>query len=263
MNKTKFVVGAIAGALCLGQVAAQSFSTSGIEGGSRTVQAGAGGPIVLTQNVDPLTIIVANSVSCNGGGLHADNSYLRRFDLDGEFGIAAPFVVEAVDVGVETATGAGGSQPISVIAYSIANADALTFANLVEVGRIDTTIADASQIVETFTFTSTEINPSTDDLVIEVFTPDGQAAGHSFFIGSNNLGETAPTYLAAATCGITEPTPTGTIGFPQMHLVMSVSGSTAGNPPPETQPVPTLSNLGLILLSLMLAGLALVAIRVR
>ena len=263
MNKTNLIIGVIAGALCMGQAAAQSFSTSGIEGGNRTVQGTNGGPIVLTQSVDPLTITAANSVSCNAGGLHTDNSYMRRFDLDGEFSIAAPFVVEGVDVGVETAAGAGGSQPISVVAYSIANADPMAFANLTEVGRIDTTIADASQAIEAFTFTSSAINPATDDLVIEVFTPEGQTDGHSFFIGSNAAGETGPSYLAAAACGVTEPTPTASIGFPGMNIVMTVFGSTAGTPPPATQPVPTLSNLSLILLSLMLAGLALVAIRSR
>jgi len=46
-------------------------------------------------------------------------------------------------------------------------------------------------------------------------------------------------------------------------LIVRALPGTAGAPPPETQPVPSLSNLGLILLSLMLAGLALVAIRVR
>ena len=55
-------------------------------------------------------------------------------------------------------------------------------------------------------------------LVVEVFTPNGQTAGNSFFIGSNALGQTAPSYLAAADCGVTEPTDTAAIGFPGMHI---------------------------------------------
>ena len=39
------------------------------------------------------------------------------------------------------------------------------------------------------------------EMVLEVFTPNGQTAGHSFFIGSNNLGESAPSYLQAPACG--------------------------------------------------------------
>ena len=61
-------------------------------------------------------------------------------------------------------------------------------------------------------------------LVVEIFPPDGQTAGNSFFIGSNNLGQTAPSYLAAADCGVPEPTNTATIGFPDMHIVMNVTG---------------------------------------
>lgn len=267
MNKIKIALGVVAGAMLVGQVAAQSsFSNSGLEAGSRTVQQGAGGPVVLTQSVDPLTIIAANSVSCNAGGAHADNTYMRRFDLDGEFALSAPFVVEGVDVGIETATGGGasGSQPISVIAYSIANAAPMAFANLVEVGRIDTTIADTASTVQAFAFTASQIDPSTDDLVIEVFTPDGQAVGHSFFIGSNNLGQTAASYIAAAACGITEPTDTAAIGFPGMHIVMSVNGSTAGVvPPPTTAPVPAMSLQGLLLMLLALAGVGFVALKRR
>jgi hypothetical protein len=54
------------------------------------------------------------------------------------------------------------------------------------------------------------------------------------------------------------------LGIADVSALFALRGSVSvGTPPPETQPVPTLSNLGLILLSLMLAGLALVAIRVR
>ena len=48
-----------------------------------------------------------------------------------------------------------------------------------------------------------------------MFTPEGQTAGNSFFIGSNAAGQTAPSYLAAAACGVTEPTDTAAIGFPE------------------------------------------------
>ena len=41
---------------------------------------------------------------------------------------------------------------------------------------------------------------------MEVFTPDGQATGNLFFIGSNAAAETGPSYLSAADCGITTPT---------------------------------------------------------
>jgi hypothetical protein len=69
---------------------------------------------------------------------------------------------------------------------------------------------------------------STNQLVVEVFTPDGESAGNLFFIGSNTAAESAPSYLSAAVCGVPTPTTTAGIGFPNMHVVMTVNGSCTG-----------------------------------
>ena len=84
----------------------------------------------------------------------------------------------------------------------------------------------ADQNLTLFTVPVTGAAPAGSVLVVEVFTPEGQTAGNSFFIGSNPDGETGPSYLAAADCGVTEPTPTAAIGFPDMHIVMNVTGDT-------------------------------------
>ncbi len=68
------------------------------------------------------------------------------------------------------------------------------------------------------------INAS-DILAVEIFTPDGQAAGHSFFIGSNTAGQSGPSFIRAADCGVAEITNLAAIGFPSMHIVMTVSGN--------------------------------------
>ena len=202
-----------------------------------------------TQNIDPATITPANSVSCNAGGLHADNSYMRRFDLDGDHGVTGSINIDSVDIGIETAAGTGGTQPITINLYSIANADALLFANLNNIGTLSANVADASAVIQNFVVTGT-IDGTTDDLVVEVFTPDGQGAGHSFFMGSNTAGQIAPSFIAAAACGITEPTDTAAIGFPTMHIVMTINASNAALAPPT--PVPSLTWLGLALMVLTL-----------
>ena len=202
-----------------------------------------------TQNTDAATITPSNSVSCNASGLHTDNSYIRRFDLDGDHGVTNTINIDSVDIGIETAAGAGGTQPVVVNLYSIPNASALDFANMINIGTLATNIADVTNVVHNFVVTGT-INGATDDLVVELFTPDGQAAGHSFFIGSNTAGQIAPTFLTAANCGITSPTDTAAIGFPNMHVVMVVNASTAALAPPT--PVPSLTWLGLALMVLTL-----------
>lgn len=185
------------------------------------IQALAAPPLSITQSTDTATITSGNSVSCNALGLHTNNSYFRRFDLDGAHGLTSPFSIGSVDIGIEEATGATGSQPVEVRLYSIANGDSLVLANLTLIDSASFSQPDANLIVQNFPVTGT-INPLTDDLVVELFTPDGQTAGNSFFIGSNSLGQSAPSYIMAADCSVTEPTETASIGFPDMHIVMIV-----------------------------------------
>ncbi len=173
-------------------------------------------------------IVTGNSVACNAGGLHTDNSYLRQFDLSA-FGISAVFNVTQVEVGVEQAVGAGGSQPLTVNLYTKINpAGALTWANLSPIGTASATVTDQSLTLLTVPVAGAA--PAGSVLVVEVFTPNGQTAGNSFFVGSNAAGQTAPSYLAAAGCGVTEPTDTAAIGFPGMHIVMNVTGDTTAAP---------------------------------
>ena len=231
-------------------VNAQSFTINSNTSSTSAVNTGFTllGGSSYTQNTDSATITPANSVSCNGGGLHTDNSYLRRFDLDGDHGVTGLINVDSVDVGIETAAGATGSQPVEVRLYSINNASALEFVNMTLIGTLVTTVADASAVVQNFVVTG-GINGLTDDLVVEFFTPEGQTDGNSFFIGSNDAGQSAPSYIFAAACGLTAITSTGDIGFGNMHIVMVVNATAVA----PAVPVPTLSwlSIGLMLMLLV------------
>lgn len=180
--------------------------------------------VTITQNASA-TIISTNSVSCNAGGLHTNNSYFRRFNLDGAHGITTAFTVSQVDFGIEQALGSAGSQPVTVRLHTIPNASPLTNANLTNIGTFPLVIGDQSLTIFPALVNAVVANPLASDLVVEVFTPNGQTLGNSFFIGSNNLGQTAPSYLAAADCGVVQPTDTAAIGFPGMHIYMAVTGS--------------------------------------
>jgi len=226
----------------------------------------------LVQNAAPGLIVAGNSIACTvqDSSVHVENSYYRRYDLNGEFGISTSFSVTSVDVGIESAAaGSGGAQPIEIRLYRIATGNPLLLGNLVPVGSLITTVADASLAVVNFPVTSSAVNAQTSDLVVEVFTPDGQAAGHSFFIGSNDSGQTAPSWLRAPDCGAAEPVATADVGAPDMHVVLIANGTVApGQPGPGPAPppegalnVPTLSGPGawLLILALVLAGV--VAVR--
>lgn len=198
-----------------------SLSSSGKSGGvSATPALPKAMPNALTiTHSASQTIIQLNSVSCNAGGVHADNSYLRVFTLT-DFGIETGFHVTSVDVGIENAAGVGGSQPAEVYLYTLDGA--LAWANMTEIGSAMVDVADQALTVLNIPVEADV--PADAVLVVEFFTPDASGVGHSLFVGSNNLGQTAPTYLAAADCGIIEPTDLAAIGFPGMHLVMNVTG---------------------------------------
>ncbi|MCP4424918.1 MAG: hypothetical protein GY803_10525, partial [Chloroflexi bacterium] len=170
-------------------------------------------------------IVSLNSVSCNDGVSHTDNSYLRAFDL-AAFGITNDFDVTEVQFGVETAAaGFGGEQPVHVNLYTMINpADPLTFGNLNFIGNSDVMVPD--QDLSLFTVPVAVTAPAGSVLVVEIFTPNGQADGHAFFIGSNPDGQTDAGYIAAADCGLTDVTDLAAIGFGDMHIVMNVTGDT-------------------------------------
>jgi hypothetical protein len=198
-----------------------------------------------SQAITPL-----NSVSCNDGVGHTDNSYWRAFTLP-NFSIVGAFNVTSVDVGIESATSggaaspgkpsigprksgaaktaqgkaapAGAGQPLTVRIYTSSMAFPAGFpGSLTLIGTTNTTILDQAGTIINVPITGTA--PAGSQLVVEVFTPDGTAVGNLIFLGSNAAPETGPSYLNAADCGVPNPTTTAALGFPNMHIVMNVNG---------------------------------------
>ncbi|OQY47343.1 MAG: hypothetical protein B6242_05205 [Anaerolineaceae bacterium 4572_78] len=177
--------------------------------------------LILTHSASQ-EILEANSVSCNDGTAHTDNSYFRVFDLEA-FDINGDFDVTSVEFGIESAASAG-SQPVTVNLYTLDDPDNFVFANLTPIGSADVDIPDQTLSIVTVPVEGTA--PSGSILVVELFTPDG-GTSNLFFAGSNTAGQTDYSYIAAAECGIAEPATLESIGF-TMHLVMNVTGSASG-----------------------------------
>lgn len=178
---------------------------------------------LITQSTDNTTITAGNSVSCNGGApgfFHADNSYWRAFDLGAE-GITRLFMVTSIDIGIEASAPAGADQPITVNLYSM-TAGTFPTGTRTLIGTATINIGTLTNTVLNIPVTGTA-NPA-QELVVEVFTPDGIAAGNNIFIGSNTAGQSGPSYISAAACSITDPTDLAAIGFPTMHVLMNVNG---------------------------------------
>ncbi|MCU0484918.1 MAG: carboxypeptidase-like regulatory domain-containing protein [Anaerolineales bacterium] len=183
--------------------------------------------LIVTQSLSQ-AIVAGNSISCNTDFYHAENSYLRVFEL-ADYGINYDFAVSRVEIGIEKAVGSQGSQPAIVNIYTIG--DDLNWDNLILLSSIDFTVQDT-----TLSLLSIPISaqvPVGSILVVEFLTPEGRIEGNSLFVGSNPEGQTGATYLAAPDCDYPDPTPTELIGFPDMHMVMNVYGDISLEDPGE------------------------------
>jgi hypothetical protein len=182
--------------------------------GTATHPAPARGNTTITHSATQ-NIVSLNSVACP-----VDNdSYYRTFTL-ADFGISGAFAVSEVSFGIETSTGNAGSQPLDVNLYTLDGAFVL--ANLTLIGSTTVDVTD-----QALSIVSVPVNgnvPAGGTLVVEVFAAD-TTNGTTFFIGSNPDGQTSPTYLLSAACGASEPTDIGGLGFPDMHMVMNVTGT--------------------------------------
>lgn len=160
-----------------------------------------------------------SSASCGGLAGTTENHFFRTFTLS-DFGIDGDFDVSEVSFGVEQAT----AQTLTVNLHTLEGA--LTFANLTKIGTADVAIP-----ASTLTMISVPVEGEVtagSTLVVEIVSANQQANGGVFYIGSNGAGQSAPSYLSATDCSLPEPATTDSIGWPDMHIVMNVSGDTAG-----------------------------------
>jgi hypothetical protein len=187
----------------------------------------AGKAVTLWQNTDTTTIISNNSISCNLSGEHANNSYWRAF-TPSAFGQTGTFTVTGVRIGIEEATaGSGGNQPFTIRIYTNSGG-AFPGGTRTLIGTTNTTAANGTLFFQDIAVTA-PAQTVTTEIVVEVFTPDGQTVGNRFFIGSNNLGQSAPSYISAADCGAPNPVNVASAGAPNMHTLIALVGN---NSPP-------------------------------
>ena len=200
-------------------------------------------PATITESTSQ-SIVDGNSVACNNGFGTTENHYWRAFDMNTFTGGQA-YDITSVSFGIElAASGSGAGQPLTVNLYAnhgspFPGGDWQSNL-LASSGSIN--IPDQADTIFSVPLAAT-VPAGTLELVMEVTTPDGEAVGNLFFIGSNPDPETGPSYLSAAACGLPDPTPTADIGFPDMHIVMNVNGSCEGGTPTptptSTPPTPT------------------------
>jgi hypothetical protein len=161
-----------------------------------------------------------------------------------------------VELGIESASGGGGSQPLTVNLYRNSGSP-FPGGSLTVLGSAGVVVAD-----QTLTMVSVPVAATVakgGQLVVEILVPDGTAAHNLFFIGSNPAAESGPSYVRAPACGVATPVPMGdpAWGFPGMHIVLTVDGVAV------SVPAPALDRLGLLGCVLLLLAVAAVGLRRR
>ena len=196
-------------------------------------------PATITQSTSQ-AITPGNSVACKSAppaSFHYDTSYWRAFNM-AAFNGSQLYNVTSVSFGIDTANdGAGQGQPVTVRLYTNSGG-AFPGGSRTQIAATTITVTDQMQTVLNVPLAVT-VPAGTSELVMEVFTPSGQAAGNAFFIGSNAAAETGPSYVSAPVCGNSTPTSTATIGFPDMHLVFNVHGNCNTGPAAEALNIST------------------------
>jgi hypothetical protein len=155
-------------------------------------------PVSITQNVVPDTLVDGTSVADAAGDYTTDNRYFRLYDLDGEFGIAGDFCVTSVDYGCQSAVGGPGStQPLTLHTYCLDDGLPFVYASLELQDEVIVTLPDCE-----LEFFNAEIggccDADTQSLAVEIHAAYCNAAPElctNFWVGMNDLGQTAPTYL--------------------------------------------------------------------
>jgi hypothetical protein len=214
---------------CAGVAAGQSYRPSPRQAAlelrsSTAAQGGACGPTSITESSSN-AVVFHNSVACATPSGHSNNSYWRAYD-PAEYGIQHDFAVCNVQIGVEEASsGSGTGQPITINLYSSNQPFPTGFPGSLTLIGTSGSINVTDQNLTLLDVPVSGTVPEGLQLVVEVFTPDGQLDGNFFFIGSNAQAETHPSYVSAAACGNPTPVTTADAGFPDMHIVQTVTGS--------------------------------------
>lgn len=227
--------------------------------GEINLPADACGDIVITQSASQT--IAGNSVACinTGTGFVRENSFYRAFDLS-SFGLKNDFEICQVQVGIQRAeAGSGGEQPATLNLYTSSEPFPGGFPDSLNLIGTTGVIQIADQAMTILTIPITGTAPLGPELVVELFIPDGLANGNDFFIGTNAAGETGPSYVRGPECGIPSPVTLASLNFPNVHTVMNVVGDEL----PPLRNVPTVSELGLIVMAGILGIIGCIAIRRR
>ena len=232
LNPGKSTIGAAAGLLlCAGMAAeaagpAKSFKHSSIEAGRYRVKGVVHplAPKAMTQNLDPNTIVSGTSVACVGAQT-TDTGWWRLYDLSVATG---QLCTTSVDFGIETAV--GPTQNMTVNVFCLDNGLPFLGVFLVLTGTNTQPQPDVDLAFFNIPVAAC-CDSATQQMAVELLSDNCQETltCQSLFIGCNDLGQTAPSYITADDCGVVDPVDLALIGFPDTAIIQVVNLEPTGD----------------------------------
>lgn len=169
----------------------------------------------ITNNTDQ-TIAPGNSVTCNAGGIPDENRFFHTYDLQNYPSITDTAFFVRMYVAVETT--AGGAYNVVGRMHSHVGTNNLANLTLIVADTVAVT-PDAGPYYLNIPFGGGYALPN-DSIAAEYYLPIGTTA--SFYPGSTTTAGSGATYIVASACGITDLTDIAGVGFPNMHLILTV-----------------------------------------
>jgi hypothetical protein len=181
------------------------------------------GPVAVTLSQNTSTTVTpANSTACGAAGSTSENSYYRVFPLS-QLGVSGQFTATSVVFGIEASTAHSAELKLYTLNGNM-RLGGLTLLRTQAVS-IPAVTAGTPQN-QTVTLTTPLVVPAGSTLVVEVHSPNLAPQSGRFFMGSNADGETATGWTYAPSCGDTDIITMTAAGAPNMHIVLTVSGTT-------------------------------------
>lgn len=206
------------------------FATSNFSGSPFQQEGGIAGACgsPITQNTNPNLITPANTVQCAGG----TPQYTTANGLARSFPAGTFTAICAVQFGIETSAAPDWPVTVNIYAGNIAG----PFASLQLLGSSSVVIpGGTASAFFTASFDPPVVPIAGQPVVVELFhasrNPADGGPGGTTWPASNTAGQAAPSYIRAAACGLTNFSSFASIGFPNVHLVMTVFDGEPGADP--------------------------------
>jgi hypothetical protein len=194
--------------------------------------------ILVSENIDTVSVMPGNSVNCFGGGGTPENRYGRSYDLSQ--GATAGLALELTCIHFALAQNSvAGTATVNVYIDTDGVAGPLgDGSDLWPIGSIQRPIPATESVVF---LTADAVTPFPLDpnalLFVEIVMPETYPGTHE--IGSNNGGELSPSWIRTTNgdCGIGAWVNPSALGFPNMHILEVIEVREAVIADPCDEPV--------------------------